>query len=358
METARNEAPHEGVKTSPDALGRDIVTRSSDQDSQQPAELAQGEPPPAPPEPESGRAAAAASARDAEGGSVLQEFLADGPPQVEEGRAEAPADRRPVETQDGAPPTGEQPPVETAADEAPVSGGVSVYRDNFDGIVPDPISTAVPADLAGDPAASADVDPVVVQQFGEPLVLSSLAAGAPVQNVAVPPPAPVPSDPTEPDPLTERRLAAGEDLDGDDDDNNLVGTAGDDSLVGSDADETLDGETGNDMLDGGAGNDTLTGGGGQDVFAFSAADNDGNDVVTDFAIGGDSLRLSDVTDTDADGPDLEDLDADSANSVTGDASALTIDLAGGTTITLDGVDGSSVDFFVQLPGSGVDVDVS
>jgi hypothetical protein len=233
--------------------------------------------------------------------------------------------------QDGAlPDADEGPPVETAADDVPMTGGVSAYQDLSD-FEPDIVLTPVPADLAG-------------------------AAGATVQNVTVPPPAPIPPDPTEADPLTERRLAAGEDLDG----GGAPPPDDDDDLAGTDEDETLDGGAGDDTLDGGAGDDTLTGGDGQDVFAFSTAEDDGNDVVTDFTTGsgGDTLRLSDVSDVNADGAvDLADLDADAANSATGDAHSVTLGFASGTTVTLTGIDGTGVTAFADLPGSEVNVDV-
>lgn len=69
------------------------------------------------------------------------------------------------------------------------------------------------------------------------------------------------------------------------------GGAGDDSLYGGTGNETLIGGAGNDLIDGGAGNDTLTGSDGADVFRYSVR-NFGQDTITDFQIGVDTLDLS------------------------------------------------------------------
>ena len=358
METVRNDSTPREVRTGAEAAAREAAQTGDKNDGAQ-SQLAQGTSPPDASAPEQGRAAAAASSQDDERGSVLQEFLADGPPEVEEGRGET-GQRRPVQMQDdqmqgeaAAPDADERPPMETAADDLPVSGGISAYREISDDSLPDLTPTLVPADLAGDPVALDGADSALVVQFGDPLALSSLAAGTPLQNVAVPSPIPIPSDPTEPDPLTEARLAAGDD--------NLVGTDADEALSGGVGNDTLDGAAGDDTLDGGAGDDLLTGGDGQDIFVFSTTGNDGNDVVTDFTTGssGDTLRLTDVTDANNDATvDLADLDADAANTATGDASGVNLGLAGGTTVTLVGVDGTGIDSFTALAGSGVNVDIA
>ncbi len=67
-----------------------------------------------------------------------------------------------------------------------------------------------------------------------------------------------------------------------------TGAAGNDTLVGG---------KGNDTLVGGGGNDVMTGGQGQDVFVFGAAS--GDDVITDFGGGQDTILFeseSGVTD--------------------------------------------------------------
>lgn len=70
----------------------------------------------------------------------------------------------------------------------------------------------------------------------------------------------------------------------------LEGGMGRDKLYGALGDDTLMGGAGADTLNGGRGNDTLTGGQGGDIFVV--ADDFGNDVITDFEVGIDTLRIS------------------------------------------------------------------
>jgi len=92
----------------------------------------------------------------------------------------------------------------------------------------------------------------------------------------------------------------------------LNGGGGQDSLYGEAGGDTLDGGAGNDLIDGGAGNDSLTGGAGKDIFMFrgnfvidwnqgaafldlgagSTGSNNGHDVIEDFKIGDDKIRLA------------------------------------------------------------------
>jgi hypothetical protein len=69
----------------------------------------------------------------------------------------------------------------------------------------------------------------------------------------------------------------------------LSGRAGPDKIFGEEGDDTLDGGTGNDELTGGTGDDTLTGGTGSDLHVF--AEGDGNDTITDFEKGTDTIRI-------------------------------------------------------------------
>ncbi|WP_193172709.1 SBBP repeat-containing protein [Nisaea nitritireducens] len=84
-------------------------------------------------------------------------------------------------------------------------------------------------------------------------------------------------------------------VDGDD---RIVGDEGSDVLLGGNGLDTLNGGLGNDRLDGGSGSDylagdkgddTLTGGLGADIFVFNF--DGGNDQVTDFQAGTDTLAL-------------------------------------------------------------------
>ncbi len=90
----------------------------------------------------------------------------------------------------------------------------------------------------------------------------------------------------------------------------LWGGAGNDVLYGEAGSDALRGGTGADILDGGAGNDSLSGGGGSDLFLFrgkfvvdwvkgsawldlgAGGSNTGHDVIEDFVIGQDKVRLA------------------------------------------------------------------
>ena len=65
------------------------------------------------------------------------------------------------------------------------------------------------------------------------------------------------------------------------------------TLVGGSGNDLLRGAGSNDTLVGNAGNDTLTGGGGDDVFVFTASSLAalGVETITDFATGGDTVKL-------------------------------------------------------------------
>ena len=105
----------------------------------------------------------------------------------------------------------------------------------------------------------------------------------------------------------------------------MVATAGDDQLSGGSGNDRADGGAGHDLLDGGRGgdvliggagddlliggrgDDALTGGAGRDIFVFGASA--GNDLILDFNLVDDQLRLEDgqvivgsiATDLDGDG---------------------------------------------------------
>jgi len=69
----------------------------------------------------------------------------------------------------------------------------------------------------------------------------------------------------------------------------LFGKSGRDKLFGGTGNDTLIGGKGNDRLIGGQDDDTLTGGQGADIFIFR--ENDHSDVVTDFEIGIDRIKI-------------------------------------------------------------------
>ncbi|GHC44900.1 CAP domain-containing protein [Neogemmobacter tilapiae] len=99
-------------------------------------------------------------------------------------------------------------------------------------------------------------------------------------------------------------------VDGDAGNDTLYGGSGDDTLQAGDGNNLLSGDDGNDLLNGdagsdtligGAGDDTLTGGEGADVFVFSNSDDsaDDVDVINDFNILQDVLRISSANLNDA-----------------------------------------------------------
>lgn len=96
----------------------------------------------------------------------------------------------------------------------------------------------------------------------------------------------------------------------------IYGGAGDDTLSGGNLNDWLFGGEGNDTIDGQAGDDVLSGGGGADQFSFSGSF--GQDTVTDFEIGIDTLRFEgyvrgDLTLSDDEGDVL--IDAANDNSL-------------------------------------------
>ena len=70
----------------------------------------------------------------------------------------------------------------------------------------------------------------------------------------------------------------------------LNGDKGEDLLLGEEGNDLLDGGNGEDTLNGGAGNDTLKGGIGDDLFAIAAGA--GTDIIVDFDKGADAIELS------------------------------------------------------------------
>jgi Ca2+-binding RTX toxin-like protein len=88
--------------------------------------------------------------------------------------------------------------------------------------------------------------------------------------------------------------AASNSLSGNAGNNALDGRGGADNLKGAAGADTLIGGTGNDTLTGGAGSDALEGGDGADVFVFDTVPGTANaDIVTDFSVGSDRIRLDD-----------------------------------------------------------------
>ena len=70
----------------------------------------------------------------------------------------------------------------------------------------------------------------------------------------------------------------------------LIGSTAADKLNGTSAADSILGGAGNDTLTGNKGNDTLTGGAGRDVFVYKLGD--GNDTITDYTAGQDTIQLT------------------------------------------------------------------
>lgn len=85
-----------------------------------------------------------------------------------------------------------------------------------------------------------------------------------------------------------------DDLRGDGNNNGIYGNTGNDQIFGRGGDDKLNGAEGDDMINGQAGNDLLIGGVGADIFKFDIA-NAGDDVITDFQSGIDTIQLSAAT---------------------------------------------------------------
>lgn len=116
----------------------------------------------------------------------------------------------------------------------------------------------------------------------------------------------------------------------------IFGGAGNDSIMGDEGADNIFSGGGNDTVNGGAGDDTLWGGGGDDRFAGSdGADtfvfaNTGNDIIVDFNITDDELRLVNTV------TDFETVaDVESAASEQNDG--LMINLGGGNSLFLEGL---------------------
>ena len=78
-------------------------------------------------------------------------------------------------------------------------------------------------------------------------------------------------------------------INGDNDNDYISGGYGADYLAGDSGNDIINGDNGNDIIIGGYGNDTLTGGAGKNIFIYD--DGDGNDVITDYTAGSDTIQI-------------------------------------------------------------------
>lgn len=137
-------------------------------------------------------------------------------------------------------------------------------------------------------------------------------------------------------------------IDGDGDVSNTgqfsVHVEGDDTTAGGGFE--LVGTTEADILISSTGDDVLTGDTGADTFEFSMAENTGNDQITDFEIGVDSLSFKDVIDGGDVGTDISLGDAVSA--VNDDGTDVTLTLTNGGSVTITGIGNGSVNDVASL----------
>lgn len=108
----------------------------------------------------------------------------------------------------------------------------------------------------------------------------------------------------------------------------VFGDVGDDLIHGGKDNDTIEGGTGNDTIYGDLGNDTLTGGEGADTFVF--ASNSGNDTITDFVDGTDSLQFS---------SDVFASESAAVAAQTLNGSDVVFDLGNSNTLTIENVGG-------------------
>lgn len=108
-------------------------------------------------------------------------------------------------------------------------------------------------------------------------------------------------------------------------DNVLSGLGGNDQLDGKWGNDTLLGGSGDDTLTGSAGNDTLTGGTGADVFIFS--NGHGTDMITDFDINEDAIKLNGVV--------FDPSDVPSGATISQNGNDVEISYTGGLTVLQD-----------------------
>lgn len=111
----------------------------------------------------------------------------------------------------------------------------------------------------------------------------------------------------------------------------LMGDAGDDTIRGGPGDDLLMGGEGDDVLNGDAGLDTITGGAGENRFVFAAGNEE--DIVVDFALGIDTIDLSDTG--------LAGFGA-LRQYISQDGDHTTIDIGDGDVLTLRGVEAAAL----------------
>lgn len=114
---------------------------------------------------------------------------------------------------------------------------------------------------------------------------------------------------------------------------NIAGDLGNDLLFGGQGADTVDGGQGDDTIWAGSDDDLLSGGAGDDVFIFGATS--GNDTISDFELANDTL---DLQFSGAGFSVLADVQAAATDVTQGGNDGLLIDLGGGQSVFLIGLD--------------------
>lgn len=110
---------------------------------------------------------------------------------------------------------------------------------------------------------------------------------------------------------------------------NVIGSDDGDVIIGSDLSNRLSGGDGDDLIEGQGGNDLLIGGDGSDTFTF--APGDGIDVIADFQLGVDKIRLSDFG-----------SDFDLASAITQDGSDAVLSFSSDASVRFEGIDSTQL----------------
>jgi len=112
----------------------------------------------------------------------------------------------------------------------------------------------------------------------------------------------------------------------------INGGAGNDTIYGSAGDDSINGGSGQDTIRGSVGNDSLSGGDDGDTFIFKSGD--GDDIVSDFEVGQDTLILN-ATETDF--TDTASVQAAATETIINSQLGLLIDTGGGDSVFLAGI---------------------
>lgn len=136
-------------------------------------------------------------------------------------------------------------------------------------------------------------------------------------------------------------------------DNLITAGAGNNRLFGAAGNDTLSAGAGDDLLSGGTGDDLLSGGSGSDRFDFADYDLGSRDVITDFAIGQDTINLG-YMDADTTSGSNQSFHFIGEGAFSGAAGELRYHATAEATLVQADVDGDGIaDFQLELSGTYV-----